>query len=258
MPVPVPAGERAEGARRGTARAAPRAVGPGPGHARARGARAVRAGGARSTGRGARPRSDRRGRPARRSGSCRSWTSARRRPRPRGSPGKATLWALHREEIASDLVEFVAADDARRVVDGVVPESVELAVRTRRCAARSRCRCPAVERSRSRAGPTASTCGPTAPASCSTTRPVGRTRRPAEGEDPIDRRHPAPAPGLRGGGASAPRRHRRRGGVLVRVGEGRVRPGSVPARRRDRGAIPRRRRPHRRQHRRGVVPGGAG
>ena len=43
-----------------------------------------------------------------------------------GITGKATLWALHREEIASDLFEFVAADNERRVREGVVPESVEL------------------------------------------------------------------------------------------------------------------------------------
>ncbi len=44
----------------------------------------------------------------------------------RGLTGKATLWALHREDIAMDLVDFVAADNVRRVRDGVVPEAVEL------------------------------------------------------------------------------------------------------------------------------------
>jgi hypothetical protein len=43
-----------------------------------------------------------------------------------GLTGKATLWALHREEIAIDLVDFVAEDNERRVEQGVVPESVEL------------------------------------------------------------------------------------------------------------------------------------
>src|SRR6185436_1752259 len=35
-------------------------------------------------------------------------------------------WALHREEIESDLVRFLAADNDRREAEGVVPESVEL------------------------------------------------------------------------------------------------------------------------------------
>jgi len=43
-----------------------------------------------------------------------------------GLTGKATLWALHQEEIASDLVVFIAKDDERRICDGVVPEAVEL------------------------------------------------------------------------------------------------------------------------------------
>ena len=44
----------------------------------------------------------------------------------RGLTGKAALWALHREDIASDLLDFVALDGQRRMRDGCVPESVEL------------------------------------------------------------------------------------------------------------------------------------
>jgi RecB family exonuclease len=44
----------------------------------------------------------------------------------RGLTGKATLWALHREDIAADLVTFVREDSKRRVCESVVPESVEL------------------------------------------------------------------------------------------------------------------------------------
>ena len=59
-------------------------------------------------------------------GSCEIMDECAAEAEAQGLTGKATLWALHREEIASDLVEFVAADDERRVGEGVVPESVEL------------------------------------------------------------------------------------------------------------------------------------
>ena len=189
---------------------------------------------------------------------ARSWTSARRRPRPRGSPARPRCGRSTGRRSPPISCEFVAADDARRVADGVVPESVELPFgldgappvevpgvrrsngrvpgpgRPRRRAAR---RHPRRARLQDRSGvldarPTARTRSTAAPGSSSRS-----TRRPPR---------------------QLPRRHRRRGGVLVRVVEGRVRPGSVPARRHDRGAIPRRGRPHRRQHRRGLVPGGAG
>ncbi|MGZ4798076.1 MAG: PD-(D/E)XK nuclease family protein [Acidimicrobiia bacterium] len=44
----------------------------------------------------------------------------------KGLTGKATLWALHREDIAADLLRFLAEDSRRRVDHGVVPESVEI------------------------------------------------------------------------------------------------------------------------------------
>ena len=43
----------------------------------------------------------------------------------KGLTGKAVLWALHREEIESDVVQFLIADSIIRVEQGVVPESVE-------------------------------------------------------------------------------------------------------------------------------------
>ncbi len=42
----------------------------------------------------------------------------------RGLTGKAVLWSLHREEIASEVVQFLLADNRFRM-DGSVPESVE-------------------------------------------------------------------------------------------------------------------------------------
>jgi hypothetical protein len=44
----------------------------------------------------------------------------------RGLTGKASLWTLHREDIAADLVEFLARDSSRRIEEGIVPEAVEL------------------------------------------------------------------------------------------------------------------------------------
>ncbi len=44
----------------------------------------------------------------------------------KGITGKAVLWALHREEIEADVVEFLAWDSHYRVEEGVVPESVEV------------------------------------------------------------------------------------------------------------------------------------
>ncbi len=43
----------------------------------------------------------------------------------KGLTGKAVLWALHREEIESDVVQFLIADSIIRVEQGVIPESVE-------------------------------------------------------------------------------------------------------------------------------------
>lgn len=43
----------------------------------------------------------------------------------RGLTGKAVLWSLHREEIASEVVQFLIADNIFRMADGSVPESVE-------------------------------------------------------------------------------------------------------------------------------------
>ena len=43
----------------------------------------------------------------------------------RGLTGKAVLWGLHREEIESEVVQFLLADNEYRIDDGAVPESVE-------------------------------------------------------------------------------------------------------------------------------------
>ncbi len=43
----------------------------------------------------------------------------------KGLTGKAVLWALHREEIESDVVQFLLVDSLYRERQGVVPESVE-------------------------------------------------------------------------------------------------------------------------------------
>ncbi|MEP6624028.1 MAG: PD-(D/E)XK nuclease family protein, partial [Acidimicrobiia bacterium] len=43
----------------------------------------------------------------------------------RGLTGKAVLWSLHREEIASEVVQFLLSDNEWRMADGAVPESVE-------------------------------------------------------------------------------------------------------------------------------------
>lgn len=44
----------------------------------------------------------------------------------KGITGKSVLWALHREEIEADVVEFLVWDSAYRVDEGAVPESVEV------------------------------------------------------------------------------------------------------------------------------------
>ncbi len=43
----------------------------------------------------------------------------------KGLTGKAVLWSLHREEIESDVVQFLIADSEIREKEGAVPESVE-------------------------------------------------------------------------------------------------------------------------------------
>ena len=57
----------------------------------------------------------------------------------RGLTGKATLWALHREDIAADLVEFVVRDSERRVRDGSCRSRWSCPSGS---TARRRCRCP--------------------------------------------------------------------------------------------------------------------
>jgi RecB family exonuclease len=44
----------------------------------------------------------------------------------KGLTGKATLWALRREEIEADLLWFLAEDGRFRVTDGTVPDAVEV------------------------------------------------------------------------------------------------------------------------------------
>ena len=43
----------------------------------------------------------------------------------RGLTGKAVLWLLHREEIESEVMQFLLVDSEWRMYDGAVPESVE-------------------------------------------------------------------------------------------------------------------------------------